>query len=348
MPAISLEGVTKSYPAAQGWHQALENVSLSVEAGAIQGIIGFSGAGKTTLLRCVSRLERPDSGRVVVDGSDLVHLEGQALRVARRRIGIVFQQFHLLRSRSVVENVGLPLEIAGESRIAIADRVGELLEWFGLSEKADAYPAQLSGGQRQRVAIARALAARPAVLLSDEPTSALDAESTAAVLDTLRRVRDEMGVTILLVTHELDAVRAICDRVAVLEHGRIVEEATVEDLFLRPSSAAARRLLGKSARIEQIRRFLGEKQAYQGSVFLSVQFIGGSTARPLLSQAARISGADLHLLHGEIGQLRGSAYGNVIVEALGDGEAVTQAIHILRDGGAAVTPIDPWSVEAAL
>lgn len=341
MPAISLEGVRKTYSLGHVEFRALDDVSLSVEAGTIQGIIGFSGSGKTTLLRCISRLETPDAGRVIVDGADLAHLDGSALRVARRRLGIVFQQYHLLRSRTVAENVALPLELAGLNRPAIAARVKELLEWFDLGGKRDAHVSQLSGGQRQRVAIARALATKPAVLLSDEPTSALDAETTASVLETLQRVRDDMGITILLVTHELSAVRAICDRVAVLDRGRIVEQATVQNLFLRPASDAARRLLGQGDELALLQALLAENHATPGSVFLSLHLVGTSAERPLLTEAARHSGADLHLLHGEIGRLRNVAYGNLIVGVRGEAAPVASAIRFLQEGGAVVTRIDP-------
>lgn len=341
MSAISLEGVRKTYTLAQSEFLALDDVSLSVEAGTIQGIIGFSGSGKTTLLRCISRLEAVDAGRIVVDGADLAHLEGEALRVARRRLGIVFQQYYLLRSRTVAENVALPLGLAGLDRSAIDSRVEELLRWFDLSGKRDAYLSQLSGGQRQRVAIARALATKPSVLLSDEPTSALDAETTASVLETLQRVRDEMGVTILLVTHELNAIRAICDRVAVLDGGRIVEQTTVPDLFLRPSSDAARRLLGQNEAVIRLRELLGENHRPVDAVFLSLQLVGVSAEAPLLTQAARRFGIDLQVLHGEIGRLRNVPYGNLIVAAHGEAGPLSDAITFLRENGAIVARLNP-------
>jgi D-methionine transport system ATP-binding protein len=243
---VVLEGVRKRYKLKSKWIDALAGVDLSVSRGVIQGIIGFSGAGKTTLLRCISRLEQPDEGRVLVAGKDLAHLKSRALREARKQIGVVFQQFHLLRSHTVAANIGLPLKLAGRPRAEIAARVQELLQWFGLADKAEQYPAQLSGGQRQRVAIARALAIHPAVLLTDEPTSALDRETTASVLELLQRIRNEFGVTILIITHEIDAVRAICDRVAVLEDGRIVEEGEVAKVLSQPESSASKRLLGIS------------------------------------------------------------------------------------------------------
>jgi len=345
MSAISLEGIRKTYTLAQSEFVALDAVSLSVETGTIQGIIGFSGSGKTTLLRCISRLESVDAGRVVVDGADLAHLGGEALRLARRRLGIVFQQYHLLRSRTVAENVALPLELAGLNRVAIDSRVKELLKWFDLGGKRDAYLSQLSGGQRQRVAIARALATKPSVLLSDEPTSALDAETTASVLETLQRVRDEMGVTIVLVTHELNAARAICDRVAVLDQGRIVEQATVPDLFLRPSSAAARRLLGHNDALARLRTLVGENHRLSDASFLSLELVGVSAESPLLTQAARYFGIDLQVLHGEIGRLRDVPYGNLLVAVHGEAASVANAIQFFEENGSVVTRLNPYDGE---
>jgi D-methionine transport system ATP-binding protein len=244
---VRLEGVHRTYAAAGGPVQALRGVDLRVARGTIQGIIGFSGAGKSTLVRCLALLEAPDAGRVWIAGTEAASLRAAALRDARRRIGIVFQQYNLLRSRTVAQNVALPLELAGTPAAETRARVAELLRWVGLGDRADSYPAQLSGGQRQRVAVARALAPRPDVLLTDEPTSALDPETTRSVLALLRRVRDELGVTILLVTHEMASVRAVCDRVAVLDAGRIVEEGPTREVLAGPRSDAARRLLRTDA-----------------------------------------------------------------------------------------------------
>jgi D-methionine transport system ATP-binding protein len=344
MPIVSLENVSKVYRQEDTSFRALDAVNLSVQKGVIQGVIGFSGAGKSTLLRCISRLEQPDEGRVLVDGSDLASLKGHELRVALRRIGVVFQQFNLLRSRTVAGNIALPLELAGEKEATIAVRVQELLQWFGLKDKANSYPSQLSGGQRQRVAIARALATKPAVLLSDEPTSALDAETTGSVLELLRRVRDELGVTILLITHQLDAIRSICDRVAVLERGVIVEEGRVEDVLLRPKSHATQRLLGNNKQIADLAEYLGDRTAHQGSVFLELQLLGKSATDPLLSDVARAQEVTITILRAEIGKLNGSAYGFLLVEISGPPESLNKAQQLLAERGAVVTLIDPWDV----
>ncbi|HLR46385.1 MAG TPA: ATP-binding cassette domain-containing protein [Deinococcales bacterium] len=240
---LRLEDVAKNYKTREGTVHALTGVNLSVGAGVIQGIIGFSGAGKSTLVRCLTALERPDRGTVSVDGVDLAGLRGRELRQARRRIGTIYQGFQLLNNSTALDNVALPLQLARVRRSATRRRALELLDWVGLSGRAGSYPAQLSGGQRQRVAIARALAARPDVLLCDEPTSALDTETTHSILNLIRRVRDEFRLTVLLITHELSAVQATCERVAVLDAGAIVEEGPTADVFRAPASTAGKRLL---------------------------------------------------------------------------------------------------------
>lgn len=342
MAVVVLENVSKRYHGRGGWSPALVDIHLAVERGTIQGIIGFSGAGKSTLLRCVSRLERPDAGRVLIDNADLAMLDGAALRRARRKLGVVFQQFHLLRSRTVAANIALPLEVEGDRPRAIRERVRELLAWVGLEDKAEAYPAQLSGGQRQRVAIARALAARPSVLLTDEPTSALDPETTASVLDLLRRVRDELGVTILLITHELDAVRALCDRVAVLDRGSIVEEGPVNDVLTRPAARATERLLGRDQHLAQLAAQLGDPANHQGSLFLELQFFGADATDHILFDVARASEATFSILHAQIVNMNRAGFGTMLVEVTGSAEAIAETQRQLAARGAHVIVVDPW------
>lgn len=237
---IVVEGVSKTY--ADGQPAALDNVSLQIADGSIFGIVGRSGAGKSTLLRCLNLLERPTSGRILMDGQDLTRLTDKALRQQRQRIGMIFQGFNLLHSRNVADNVAVPLEIAGLPKAERAARVEELLALVGLSDKAAAFPSQLSGGQKQRVGIARALAARPAYLLSDEATSALDPETTASILALLRDINRQLGVTIVLITHELEVVKAICDSAVSLAAGRVVESGTLLQLQADPSSRLGRSL----------------------------------------------------------------------------------------------------------
>ncbi|MGY2220295.1 methionine ABC transporter ATP-binding protein [Pseudomonas sp. SDO558_S425] len=237
---IVVEQVSKTY--ADGQPPALDNVSLQIADGSIFGIVGRSGAGKSTLLRCLNLLERPTSGRILMDGQDLTLLSDKQLRQQRQRIGMIFQGFNLLHSRNVADNVAVPLEIAGQPKAERVARVEELLELVGLSDKALAFPSQLSGGQKQRVGIARALAARPDYLLSDEATSALDPETTASILELLRSINRQLGVTIVLITHELDVVKAICDSAVSLANGRVVESGSLIQLQADPASSLGRSL----------------------------------------------------------------------------------------------------------
>lgn len=240
--AISLHGLRKSYRDGAGTHLALDGVNLSLQKGAIHGILGASGAGKSTLLRCLLRLERADAGEILIEGSDWNTLSERDLRRERHRVGVVFQNLHLVTSRTVSENISLPLEIAGIAPEARQSRVAELLRWFGISDKAGEYPARLSGGQRQRVALARALATEPDILLADEPTSALDTETKLSVLNVLRRIRDEFGVTVLVITHDLAAAEFVCDTLSLLSAGRIVESGPTAQIIGNPQTEAAQRL----------------------------------------------------------------------------------------------------------
>jgi D-methionine transport system ATP-binding protein len=237
--ALRLSGVTKRF----GALAAIEDISLEVRRGEILGIIGRSGAGKSTLIRCLNGLEKPDHGRIEIGGRDIVPLNERGLRAVRGRIGMIFQHFNLIAQKSVASNVALPLKIAGWDRAKRKTRVAELLDLVGLSAKADAYPAQLSGGQKQRVGIARALAASPDLLLSDEATSALDPETTTSILMLLKDINRKLGLTILLITHEMSVIRAVTDRVVVLDHGKIVEQGDTERVFAAPKAELTQRLL---------------------------------------------------------------------------------------------------------
>jgi D-methionine transport system ATP-binding protein len=229
---------------------ALDGVDLTVPEGEIVGVIGRSGTGKSTLIRCVNRLEEPTSGEILIDGRDVTRMRGTELRATRRRIGMIFQQFNLLNSRTAAENVALPLEIAGVDRTERRRRALELLHLVDLADRASSHPAQLSGGQKQRVGIARALASEPTILLSDEATSALDAETTNSVLDLLRRINAELGLTVLLITHEMDVVRRVCDSVALLGAGKVIEHGPLGDVVARPGSRLAAGLLPSFGRID--------------------------------------------------------------------------------------------------
>lgn len=240
---ITVRNVNKTYFTPLASIKALSNINLQVNKGDIFGIIGFSGAGKSTLIRCLNRLEEPDTGTIVIGGQDITAMDKQQLRLARRKIGMIFQQFNLFDAKTVFENVAFPLEVSGYQRDYIKDKVEEILELVGLTDKAQAYPLQLSGGQKQRVGIARALSNGPDILLSDEATSALDPQTTYSILELLKDINKKLGLTIVLITHELDVLKHICNNMAVIEHGQIVESGLVEKFFLNPESQTAKQFI---------------------------------------------------------------------------------------------------------
>jgi D-methionine transport system ATP-binding protein len=297
---IRLDDVHKRF---DGVHAALAGVTLEVVRGEVFGIIGRSGAGKSTLVRLLNGLERPSAGRVAIDGTDVAGLGGEGLRALRRRVGMIFQNFGLLASRTVADNVALPLRIAGAGRAEIAQRVPELLERVGLSDHAGKYPAQLSGGQKQRVGIARALATRPDILLCDEATSALDPETTRSILALVGDLNRELDITIVLITHEMDVVRQVCDRVAVLDAGRIVESGTVAALFLNPQAIETRNLLAEAG--EAIDPTYPD---FHGRV-VRLMLRGAALSEPVLTRVARETGVDLAILDGRIGSLKDVRFG---------------------------------------
>ena len=297
---IDLTGVSKVYPVKNGGQVvALDGVNLHVDCGSIHGIVGRSGAGKSTLIRCLTALEKPTEGHIVVDGHDLAALSGKPLRAARRRIGMVFQAANLLDARTAAENIGYPLKLAGIPAAQRRARVEELLALVGLEGRGDSYPSQLSGGQRQRVGIARALADEPAVLLCDEPTSALDTESTAQVLSLLREIRDVAGVTVVIITHEMSVVREICDSVTLLGHGQVLQTGTLEEVVADPATPLARELVPMPV-VDTVPSLASQERSYgpganAGVVLLDVVFTshpGVPTGATVLHLASSM-GADV-------------------------------------------------------
>ncbi len=313
---IDAVGLHKVYRLKKRRVTALNGVDLRVEPGEIYGVVGQSGAGKSTLLRTVNLLERPDAGTVRVADEELTSLRGAGLRSARRRIGMVHQHFALLASRTVAGNVGFPLEVAGVGRAARRARVGELLDLVGLADKARAHPSQLSGGQKQRVGIARALASRPDVLLSDEATSALDPATTDSILALLRRLRDELGLTILLITHEMDVIKRICDSAAIMEAGEFRESGRVLDLIGTPGSLLARSLFPLPDR---------------GGPDTVVVTYPRSYDEPLMSELTRRFDVDVNILGGGVEQVAGQSVGRLIVDLRGARR--TQALSYLAEHG---------------
>ena len=336
-PLIAFDDVSKIYPSRDRAAEvvALRDVNLEVPAGAIVGVIGKSGAGKSTLIRLVNGLERPTDGRVVVDGIDVTALDERGLRQARRSIGMIFQHFNLLSSRTAFENIALPLEIAGFDTAAIGKRVEPLLEMVGLSDKRDRYPAELSGGQKQRVGIARALATKPKVLLSDEATSALDPETTDQILALLKTINAELKLTILFITHEMMVVKKLADRVAVLEGGRIVEQGTTYEIFARPGHETTQRFVGAITG-SQVPEWLAAKLRPQrqpgDSAVLRIGFVGGNADQPVLSRLSRNLGLDVNILHGQVEAIAGYPFGSLFISVSADPDDLRRIMEQLTSG----------------
>ncbi|MFB8105548.1 methionine ABC transporter ATP-binding protein [Streptomyces sp. NPDC056007] len=325
---ITTTGLTKVYQSRDREVTALDGVDLHVREGEIYGVIGQSGAGKSSLIRCVNLLERPTSGTVTVAGQDLTALAGRGrrasaeLRVARTRIGMVFQHFNLLDSRTVRDNVELPLEILGVSGQERTRKAKELLDLVGLADKAKAYPKQLSGGQKQRVGIARALAGDPKVLLSDEATSALDPETTRSILQLLRDLNQQLGLTILLITHEMDVVKTICDSAALMQRGRIVESGTVGGLLATPGSELASELFP-----------VGGRASGPDRTVVDVTFHGEAASQPVISQLSRTYNIDISILGAAMDTVGGKQIGRMRIELPGRFEENVVPIGFLREQG---------------
>ncbi len=329
---IELRDVTKTFPKGKGGEfRAVDGVSLTIGRGNVFGIVGHSGAGKSTLLRLVNHLEEPTSGSVLVDGRDLGALDARELREVRRSIGMVFQQFNLFRSRTVLGNVAYPLRLAGASRAEARERAEEVLRFVGLQEQARRWPEQLSGGQRQRVGIARALATSPDVLLCDEATSALDPQTTREVLELLRRVNDELGVTIVLITHEMDVVRSLCDHVAVMADGRVVETGGVHDVFARPEHPVTEAFVRSALHDLPEGPALDRLRARHPGRLVTVPVGADASASDELSRLLREHRVDFRIAHAGVGEVQGRPLGSVTLELRGAEGDVDACVARLAD-----------------
>ena len=340
---IDIQDLSLTYAGPQGPVHALKNINLHIQAGEVFGIIGRSGAGKSSLVRCMNLLNRPGSGKMIVNGRDLLQLSDAQLRQARQEIGMVFQHFNLLSSRTVFDNAALPLELAGVSKAEIAQRITPLLELVGLAHLANRYPAQISGGQKQRVGIARALASNPRVLLSDEATSALDPETTRSILDLLRQVNRELGVTVVLITHQMQVIKQIADRVAVMEAGQVVELGAVLDGCTNPQQAITQSLIDEIVPQElpasvqpRVQALSMGLPAGQSGQLLRLSYAGDSAYQPVLSHLIRELGLDLSILHGQIDDIQGQTFGSLAVFASGPPAQITAAIAYLQRNGVQV------------
>ncbi len=330
-PMIVLSGLSKVFQGPNGPVKALSDIDIEIGRGEVFGVIGRSGAGKSTLLRCLNLLERPTTGTVTVGGRDLTRLDRSGLNAARREIGMIFQHFNLLAGRTVYDNVALPLELAGADRATIARTVPPLLDLVGLSERANYYPRSLSGGQKQRVGIARALATNPKVLLCDEATSALDPETTLSILKLLDKLKRELGLTIVLITHEMSVIKEIADRVAVIDGGRIVEQGRVYDVLSRPREAVTRALVGEVMG-HLVPDDLAERLAGRvpGGALWRILFIGEAGYEPVISELARRFDIDLNLVHGRIETIQGEPFGSLVVNVIGSEAKLRQALGYLK------------------
>ena len=337
---IKLNNITKIFTLPDKKLTALNNVSLHVPKGQICGVIGASGAGKSTLIRCVNLLERPTHGAVIIDDVDLTQLSEAELVKTRRQIGMIFQHFNLLTSRTVFENVALPLELENKSKAEIQEKTTALLALVGLSDKHNVYPANLSGGQKQRVAIARALASDPKVLLCDEATSALDPATTQSILKLLKEINRTLGITILLITHEMEVVKRICDQVAVIDKGRLIEQGTVSEIFSNPKTELAQEFISSTFHItlpEEYLENLSDTPKHAKSYpIIKFEFTGRSVDAPLLSQASKKFGVELSILTSQIDYAGGVKFGFTIAEVEGDEDAITQAKVYLMENNVRV------------
>ena len=334
---IQLEHISKSFVTASGTVHAVQDVNLQIGEGEIFGIIGFSGAGKSTLVRCINLLERPTEGRVIVDGEDLTAMDLKKLREVRKKIGMIFQHFNLMRSRTVFQNIAFPLKKSGLSKAEKEKKIESLLELVGLSDKKDAYPSQLSGGQKQRVAIARALANDPKVLLCDEATSALDPQTTQSILKLLKQVNETLGITIVLITHEMAVVKDICDRVAIMEQGRVVEEGDTVSVFSHPKEAMTKDFIDTASNLGKIHDLIAEghslTEIQPGEQMVLLTYSGSNAGQPLISALAEKFSVSANIIYGNIDYLKGKPLGKLVVTLSGEKEAMDQAIDYIRSLG---------------
>lgn len=328
---IVLDNITKEFNSKNNTVKAVNNVSIHVKKGEIHGVIGYSGAGKSTLIRCVNLLEKPTTGKVYINGEDITPLPLSKLREVRNKIGMIFQGFNLLKTATVYDNIAIPLKLLGYDKTEVKNRVEKYLEIVGLTEKYKSYPNQLSGGQKQRVAIARALAQEPEVLLSDEATSALDPETTDSILDLLLKINKELGITILLITHEMNVIQKICDHVYVMEKGEVVEENTAIDLFTKPKHPTTKKFLSTISQRNLSPSLIS--QLHVTGTVTRLTFVGESTGKPLLAEVSQKFKVQPNILTANIIELKNGIIGNIVIHLVGEKNEVESAIQFLNERG---------------
>ena len=331
---IELKNINKTFKIGEQIIEAARDVNLTIKDGEIFGIIGYSGAGKSTLVRCINLLEKPTLGQVIIDGVDLTNLSGRELRQKRKNIGMIFQQFNLFASRTVFKNVEYPLKRSGLSRQERKKRVEELLALVELEDKTKVYPSQLSGGQKQRVAIARALASNPKILLCDEATSALDPQTTESILKLLKQLDKKLGITIILITHEMEVIKEICDRVAVMENGRVVEEGDVFSLFASPKQPITQEFIDTTSKLSKIHRLIEENaevtQLNEGQCIVKFKYLVRSSSEALVSQISRKYQLDVNIIFGNIELIGSEPLGGLVAILSGKSSDIDEALDYLK------------------
>lgn len=337
MKLIELKHITKTFQTKDGDVHAVKDVTLSIQEGEIFGIIGFSGAGKSTLVRCINLLERPETGEVIFDGQDLLKLSGKELRDQRQRMGMIFQHFNLMKSRTVYENIAMPLRHMKEDKEKIHERVMELLRLIDLVERKDSYPSQLSGGQKQRVAIARALASQPKVLLCDESTSALDPQTTQSILQLIKKINRELKLTVVMITHEMAVVKEVCDRVAVMENGMVVEQGNIVDVFTDPQQPVTRAFINTTNNLGKIDEFLVQNHPLvaleENQQLVKLQYQSKNTSQALISHLSREYNVDCSIIFGNVEVIQQTPIGTLITIFTGEYQDIKKALQVCREHG---------------
>ena len=340
---IRLENVSKTFTDSNKEVHAVNNVSLTINDGDIFGIIGFSGAGKSTLVRCINLLERPTEGKVFVDDAEITALSGKELRKARKKIGMIFQHFNLMPSRTIFGNVAYPLRGSGLSKEEIREKVHHLLELVGISEKENAFPSQLSGGQKQRVAIARALANDPSILLCDEATSALDPQTTKSILKLLQQLNQTLGITVVVITHEMAVVKEICNRVAVMDHGDVVEEGEVFHVFASPKESLTRSFIKTISNLQKIEELIAADSPVvatkKGELIVRLSYVEKNTSEPLISTVTQKFGIILNIVFADVEIVQNAPIGGTVAIVSGEGSRIDEALQYLRDKNVGVEVI---------
>lgn len=339
---IELKNVYKTFTRKDITIDALQGINLKVEKGDIFGVIGYSGAGKSTLIRLVNYLERPTKGQVLVAGRDLGTYNDKELRAAKKNIGMIFQHFNLLESKKVFDNVAIPLVLLKKNKDEIRKRVQELLEFVGLSDKAGSYPSELSGGQKQRVGIARALASNPSILLCDEATSALDPQTTRSILQLLKRINAEYNITVMIITHEMSVIQEICNKVAVMEEGRIIEQGSVLDVFGQPKHETTQNFVKTVIQNSMTSSVQKSIKAEHGSLLYKLNFVGENASEPVLYEMIRSSEIKVNILFANMTEIQETTLGTVIIQLKGEQSEINNALAFLKSSGVGVEEVESY------